>query len=509
MFVACSSTTPHVRPNIVVILVDDFGFGDMSANWNPDSSPSNTPYLDSLAHNGIMFADFHAAASVCTPSRAALLTGRLGKRTGVTKNFSPFSIGGLPTNETTFAETFKAAGYRTGMVGKWHLGMTKDFHPNSRGFDFYYGLPYSNDMGCSDDPGHNIPVGSPCPKDHSQHKGPLDVTYPGVPLYYNGSIIEQPVNQTSLSQRYAAMAAKFIKNKQDKRPFLLYAALTHMHVPLLYMDQFKNKSTNCGIYGDTLLEMDNTIKTIVEAIKESGQEKSTLVWIAGDNGPWEAKCELGGDPGPLVGYWQKMIGGGGSSGKMTIWEGGHRVPAVAYWPETITGKGRDSCVVTTSMLDIYPTIASLANITLPGDRTYDGKDISDVLFRKPFPKTRVLYHPNSGAEGSVSGDFGAVRVGDYKAVYYTGGMADCSGKPGKAESHDPPLIFNVLKDPLESKPLDTNSSLYQSIYANVKEALQDIKFSLEADNITVADYTENPDIKPCCNPHHVVCRCDD
>ncbi|PIK38747.1 putative arylsulfatase G-like [Apostichopus japonicus] len=504
MMACASSSSFNKRPNILIILVDDFGFADMSGNWSPQTVPSNTPYLESLADNGIRFVDFHAAASVCTPSRAALLTGRLGKRTGVTRNFSPFSVGGLPTNETTFAETFKSAGYRTGMVGKWHLGITKEFHPNSRGFDFYYGLPYSNDMGCSDDPGHNIPIGNPCPKDRL---GEEDPTYPGVPLYYNESIVAQPVNQTSLSKRYAEMAVKFIKNEQDDKPFLLYVALTHMHVPLLYMDHFKNKSLNKGIYGDTLLEMDNTVQTIVSAVKEIGQEKNTLVWVAGDNGPWEAKCELGGDPSPFIGVWQKLEGGGGSTSKMTVWEGGHRVPAAVYWPGTI--KGGLISEVTTSMLDIYPTIASLANVTLPGDRIYDGKDITDHLLGKPFPKDRVLYHPNSGALGSVPGDFGAVRVGDYKAVYFTGGIADCRGKLGKAESHHPPLIFNVREDPMESNPLDPGSKLYQSIYAGMKEAMIDINASLKNDNRTVADYTEDPNAKPCCNPHHVVCRCQD
>ncbi|KAJ8037656.1 Arylsulfatase G [Holothuria leucospilota] len=495
------------QPNVVIILIDDIGFADLTSNWNPSDQDSNTPFLDRMADNGIRFMDFHSAASVCTPSRASLLTGRLGKRTGVVRNFSPLSVAGLPLNETTFAETFQAAGYRTGMVGKWHLGMTSHYHPNSRGFDFYFGLPYSNDMGCSDDPGYNIPTDTPCPKD-KLFNADVSVSvpfYPAVPLFTNRTIVEQPVNQTTLSQQYAQMAGKFMKNnRKDARPFLLYAALTHMHVPLSYMPEFKNKSNWRGVYGDTLLEMDNTIKDIVNAIKDAGEENNTLVWVAGDNGPWEVKCELAGDPGPFVGYWQKS--GGGSSAKMTVWEGGHREPALAYWPGTI--KGGQTVYTTVSMMDIYPTIAALANISMPGNRIYDGIDISNLLLQKPFATKRVLFHPNSGAVGSVAGEFGAIRVGDYKAIFFTGGMSDCGGKTGIPKNHNPPLIFNIEEDPLESKPMDPETALYQSVLTDVKKALSEINKSIEGDNTTVTDYTENPNMRPCCNHDHVVCRCN-
>ncbi len=149
------------RPNFVILFADDIGYGDLGAN-KESPAESDTPFMDRLASKGTRFTDFHAGASVCTPSRAALLTGRLGKRTGIIRNFAFGSEGGLPLNETTFAETFKAAGYQTGMIGKWHLGHNGPFLPSNRGFDFYYGIIASADMGCADSPGYNLPACPPC-----------------------------------------------------------------------------------------------------------------------------------------------------------------------------------------------------------------------------------------------------------------------------------------------------------------------------------------------------------
>nr|XP_006821531.1 PREDICTED: arylsulfatase G-like [Saccoglossus kowalevskii] len=300
------------NPNFIVLFADDIGWGDLGANWNQHKS--NTPNLDTLAKNGIRFTDFHSGASVCTPSRAALLTGRLGLRTGVTHNFQIESVGGLPLNETTFAETFKAAGYRTGMLGKWHLGVNGRYHPSHRGFDYYFGLPYSNDMGCCDNPGYDIPSCAPCPKDrhqmYNQSKYNDLLCYPqsALPLYENTTIIEQPVDIFTLSERYADKALEFIENSsQHDQPFLLYVAFAHMHVPLAHRTKFTNSSTD-GIYGDTLRELDDVIGRIVQSVRKANKEQDTLIWFTGDNGSWSVKCQYGGSQGPFLGTWQKEEG---------------------------------------------------------------------------------------------------------------------------------------------------------------------------------------------------------
>ncbi|KAJ8038068.1 Arylsulfatase G [Holothuria leucospilota] len=384
-------------PNMVIIILDDVGYGDLGCYWNPTGQRSNTPFLDYMASEGIRFTDFHSAGSVCVPSRGSILTGRMCVRTGFPNRIPDDVIGGLPFNETIIAETFKAAGYRTGLIGKWgSLGVSPKYHPNSRGFDLFYGLPDSNNHGCTLEAGGTVKP-RVCPSSWSdipEYNGTRcslcsfdnDIGNYGVPLYHNRIIIEQPVNQTTLSLRYSQMAAEFVKD--GSQPYLLYVALAHMHTPLFHMPEFEGKSASNSVYGDTLLEMDNTIKTIVEAIRESGEEANTLIWVASDNGPDEGQCQFAGSPGPFTGVWQRKEGGGGSTSKSTPFEGGHRVPSIVYWPGTIEGGQVSDALI--SGMDVYPTMAALANIQMPGDRTYDGMDISDLLLGRPFHGRRVI-----------------------------------------------------------------------------------------------------------------------
>ncbi|XP_072044612.1 arylsulfatase G-like [Amphiura filiformis] len=509
-----SKVTNDVRPNFIIILADDMGWGDLGANWNPDGMVSDTPYMDKIAADGIRFTDFHSGASVCSPSRAALLTGRLGKRTGVIHNFGKGAEGGLPLNETTFAETFRAAGYKTGMVGKWHLGTKGLYHPYNRGFDFYFGLPYSNDMGCMDDPGGNLPACPACPKDNSTlldeavFKAPSGCDMKlAVPLYNNTSVIEQPVNQTTLTARYTDRATAFIKQSAaEKQPFVLYVAFAHMHVPLIYnRTKFGNKSLSRGMYGDVLREMDYAVADIVSAVQDVSVDKNTLIWFSSDNGPWELKCNFGGSIGPYVGGWQKEQGGGGSSGKQTVWEGGHRVPSFAYWPGRIKPGQVDDSIL--SALDIYPTMASIANVNMPTYRKYDGVDVSEVLFSGKKIRNRSLFHPNSGAFGSY-GNFDGVRInGTYKAIFESGGSPECGGNTGTSASHNPPLIFDIFNDIRELSPLDNTSATYAKVMSTLKTVLSDIDLDINKDNTTVVDYNTSSDDWPCCDSKHVVCRC--
>ncbi|XP_063816811.1 arylsulfatase G isoform X2 [Pseudophryne corroboree] len=381
---SCLKKKSPKKPNFIVILADDIGYGDLGANMAAQTT--NTPNLDKMASNGLRLVDFHSAASTCSPSRASLLTGRLGIRNGVTHNFAPKSIGGLPLNETTLANVLKQSGYITGLIGKWHLGHHKRYHPNWRGFDYYYGIPYSNDMGCTDTPGYNLPLCPPCPRHSENHQRSAGGCYTrlALPLMENSVIMEQPVDLTSLPARYADKAITFIRNASDRgQPFFLFVALAHMHVPLSPVPV----AAQCGPYEESLQEMDHLVGEI-----RASTDDNTLIWFTGDNGPWAQKCHLAGNVGPFIGAWQTTQGG--SAAKQTTWEGGHRVPTIVYWPERIPQNRTSSALL--SMLDIFPTLVTLANGTLPADRRLDGKDISKILCGGLQEEQRVERWPVMG-----------------------------------------------------------------------------------------------------------------
>lgn len=486
------------QPNFIVILADDVGWGDLGANW---AETKETPHLDQLAAEGTRFVDFHSAASTCSPSRASLLTGRLGLRNGVTHNFAISSLGGLPRNETTLAEVLREAGYSTGAIGKWHLGHHGHHHPSSRGFDYYYGIPYSHDMGCTDTPGYNLPPCPPCPGHSAAARVVRKDCYTEValPLMENTTIIQQPVELGSLARCYAEEAERFIQRASAKgQPFFLYLALAHMHVPLVPLPP---PGPGRGIYGASLGEMDALVARVKEAADSLGRG-STLLWFTGDNGPWAQKCELAGRLGPFVGAWQRQRGG--SSAKQTTWEGGHRVPALAYWPGRVPA-GRTSQALL-SILDIFPTLVALAGAALPPNRRFDGLDVSPVLFGWSDVGHKVLLHPNSGAAGKA-GEVEALRLHQYKAFYTTGGALACDGSTGPAQQHHPPLIFNLARDIQEQEPLDVASSEYQAVLPAISRAYAQALQDIAADNVSVADYSQDPAAIPCCNVQHVGCRC--
>ncbi|XP_070541527.1 arylsulfatase G-like isoform X2 [Ptychodera flava] len=511
-------------PNFIILFGDDVAWGDLGANWNPNKTASDTPNLDQLAQSGVRFTDFHAAASVCSPSRASLLTARLGIRNGVTKLFSSSAVEGLPLNETTFAEVFKAAGYNTAMIGKWHLGLNGSYHPLGRGFDHYLGVPMSNDEGCGDHPGHSIPEPKPCSKDNDTFTfHPISVSNDcemgecddsagwALPLLENRTVIEQPADLWSLSDKYSHKAVELIKQMgSSEKPFLLYVAFAHMHVPLGHSARYTNTSVH-GFYGDTVKEMDGIVGDIMEALRVNGLENDTMVWFTADNGPWVSKCQYAGDQGPFTGTWQETIGGGGSTAKLTPWEAGHREPAMVSWPGRIQpGQVCDSLL---STMDIFPTMAAIAGLAMPPNRKFDGIDISDVIFHgKRVYEERALFHPNSLSAGTA-GDINTYRVGKYKAMYLTGqsfaAASSCGGKRGPVEKHDPPLIFNVQEDPAESTPLDSSSTEYKMALKQIQSAATFIKNDIATDNTTVASYKTDPSCRPCCNRKHVVCRCFD
>ncbi|XP_027374978.1 arylsulfatase G isoform X5 [Bos indicus x Bos taurus] len=360
------------------------------------------------------FVDFHAAASTCSPSRAALLTGRLGLRNGVTHNFAVTSVGGLPLNETTLAEVLRGAGYVTGMIGKWHLGHHGSHHPNFRGFDYYFGVPYSHDMGCTDTPGYNHPPCPACPRGDRPSRNLERDCYSdlALPLYENLNIVEQPVNLSALAQKYAEKATQFIQQASTSgRPFLLYVGLAHMHVPLAGTPPSAGPRGQ-RLYSAGLREMDHLVGRIKDTVDLVGKN-NTFLWFTGDNGPWAQKCELAGSVGPFTGSWQARRGG--SPAKQTTWEGGHRVPALAYWPGRVPVNVTSAALL--SVLDIFPTVLALAGAPLPQGRRFDGLDVSQVLFgraqtgHRSAPRETIV-NPLEVADGRPGGK----HRSDYKDV---------------------------------------------------------------------------------------------
>jgi arylsulfatase A-like enzyme len=491
----------------------------MGANWH--AAAGMTPHMDQLAAEGIRFTDFHVGASVCSVSRAALLTGRLGVRTGVVTNFAIDSVAGLPRTEKTITELLKPVGYRTAAVGKWHLGTTPGYHPTYRGFDKYVGIPYSVDMGCSATGGQDRGSSRKC------GSGNLKPTphqwQAALPLYHsesvncsgqtagscNGDIIEAPVNFDTLSDTYSSFATEFIGNaSSNASPFLLYVPFSHIHTPQYVATRNAGKSGKTGEAGhfyDTLLELDETVGKIMAALAaDKAVDANTLTFLTGDNGPWETKCNLTGSAGPYTGLWQRTKGGGGSASKTTTWEGGHREVGVARWPGKIKPRVSNATI---STLDFLPTFLALTGIPLPADRVFDGIDISAVLFQGSEQGHTSLFHPNSGMEGAVMGKLDGVRWKNWKAIYQTGGAADCEGNKGIIARHDPPLLFDLDRDPAESTALDTSTEPYQSVAATIAGLLKAQMHSVNTTMQSTVDYNVSLADEPCAH-YPTSCRFD-
>ena len=401
-------------PNVVIIFTDDQGYGDLGSYGHPTI---RTPHLDRMAAEGQRWTSFYVADSVCTPSRAALLTGRLPVRSGMAGDtrrvLFPDSAGGLPASEITIARMLKARGYATTAIGKWHLGHLPQYLPTSHGFDSYYGVPYSNDM---DATGTELPAGEP----RRRIMNPR-IDYWNVPLMRNGDILERPADQTTLTSRYTDEAIAFVKGNAE-RPFFLYLAHSMPHVPLFRSREFEGRSAR-GLYGDVVEELDWHTGRLLDTLRELKLERRTLVVFTSDNGPWAVYDEQGGSAGPLRGA------------KAGSFEGGMRVPAIFWWPGTI-----DSAVVTGigSTLDLLPTIAALAGVDLPPGRNLDGHDLGPVLRGSaPSPRQTMFFYRARALH--------AVRHGSFKAHFIT--RPDYGNEP--PVEHNPPLLYNLDEDPSE------------------------------------------------------------
>jgi arylsulfatase A-like enzyme len=404
------------KPNIVIILADDLGYGDLGCYGHPSV---RTPNLDRMAAQGMRFTDFYTAAEVCTPSRAALLTGRYPIRSGMCHDkfrvLRRESTGHLPEEEITLAEQLKGQGYATALIGKWHLGVWSNNptgHPSRHGFDYNFGLPHSNDM----NPAPGAPKGAPGRLEQ-------DPAWWQAPLYRGQELIEKPADQTTLTRRYTEEAIRFINEKKDGR-FFLYLAHTFPHVPLFASDKFRGTSPR-GLYGDVVEEIDWSVGQVLDALRAAGVEKNTLVIFTSDNGPWLIQGLAGGSAGLL------------RDGKGSTWEGGMRVPGIAYWPGRIPAGS--VCREIASTMDLFTTCSNLAGAKIPDDRPIDGIDILPLLTGSGTVK-RDGYFFYRGTQ------LFAARLSNWKAHYYT--------QPGygtpKPEAHDPPLLFDVHIDPGEN-----------------------------------------------------------
>tara|TARA_R110002049_G_scaffold116110_1_gene268451 strand:+ start:9780 stop:11207 length:1428 start_codon:yes stop_codon:yes gene_type:complete len=391
LFLSIVSCTNHPsvkndKPNIIIIFTDDQGYQDIGCFGSPDIE---TPNLDKMAQEGIRLTDFYAAQPICSASRAGLLTGCYPNRLGVHGAFMPNSNRGLNPSETTIAEMLKGIDYKTGILGKWHLGDHPDLMPNKQGFDEYFGIPYSNDMW----PMH--------PQQGTVFNfGPL-------PLYENETIIDTLTNQSSLTTQITERSINFIKKNKDA-PFFLYIAHPQPHVPLHVSDKFKGKSKR-GLYGDVIMEIDWSVGQVLATLKENNIDDNTIVIFTSDNGPWLSYGEHAGSADPL------------REGKGTALEGGQREPCIIRYPKKIKpGRVIDIPMMT---IDILPTIAKITGAELP-NKKIDGKNIWDIWTgeskESPHEAYYFYYHVN---------ELHGIRYGKWK-MYFPHRYRTLNGREG-------------------------------------------------------------------------------
>ncbi|MEO9003123.1 MAG: sulfatase [Ginsengibacter sp.] len=412
------------KPNVVIIFMDDMGYGDPDFNMGIGYT---TPNIDRLGAEGMRFTNFYSAQGTCTASRAGILTGCYPNRIGLFGALAPWSETALNPKEETIANVLKNGGYSTCMVGKWHLGSKPPFLPTHFGFDQYLGLPYSNDM-------WPVNYGGKPITDTSNHR----YNYPILPLLQGDKVlrhIRTLEDQGQLTQSYTRFATKFIKEHKSK-PFFLYFANSMVHVPIAASPAFLGKSEN-GLFGDVMQEVDWSVGQIMKTLRDESLDKNTLVIFTSDNGPWLNYGNHAGNTGGL------------REGKGTSFEGGQREPCLMRWPGHIPAG--TVCNKIASTIDLMPTITALSNSRLP-EKKIDGINILPLLLGKPDadPRTEFVYYYNRNS-------LECIRQGKWKLVFphksrsYKSHPPGHDGFPGPTSEIDVPLaLYDMSTDPGET-----------------------------------------------------------
>ncbi|MCF6351431.1 MAG: sulfatase [Cyclobacteriaceae bacterium] len=450
-----ANNTDNKLPNIVIIFMDDMGYGDLASYG---ATQFQTPNIDRLASEGVRFTNFYVSHAVCSASRAALLTGCYANRVGISGALMPNSKIGLNTNEETIPELLKKRKYKTAAFGKWHLGDAPQFLPLQHGFDEYLGVPYSNDMWpVYFDGSRNLP------KAYKRKIG-----FPELPLIKDSNKIKDIKNlqdQAELTTFYTESAIDFINRNKDN-PFFIYLAHSMPHVPLAVSDKFKGKSKQ-GLYGDVIMEIDWSVGQIVKTLKKNELTNNTLIILTSDNGPW---LNFGNHAGSA---------GGLREGKGTSFEGGQRVPCIMKWPKVIPEGIVSNNMAST--IDVLPTLASIVNVPLPRKRI-DGVNILSLMKgdNKANPRTSFYYYYREN-------DLEAVRQNQWKLVFphghksYEGFLPGVDGFPGNYGQVETGMaLYNMRTDPGERYDL---KELYPEIVEELTKLAEQARADL-GDNLT-------------------------
>ena len=478
------------QPNIVMTLGSGLGWGDIGAN---NLYEKNTPNIDKLASNGINYFDYHIGGNTAGPSMAALLTGRMSQRTGVRKDFTPKSIGGIPGTEKTIADYLKAEGYMTGFIGVWDLGHEENFLPTAHGFDYFYGTPFEPSMGCVQASNSYMPG---CVQLDNRNCGD---SLANVPLMVNTEIIEQPVTMTNLSvSMLYAKANKFIDEAiSNEQPFFLIISPSEISLPATILPE------GIPTKVDLLRQLDSMVAATQEILETRGILDSSISMFSTRTGPKMADCDFSGDTTPFLGLWQTNADPYSSAGCGSNWEGALRVPFIMSLPDLVQTPYVNKQLK--SAVDVLPTIAEIVGINLPTDRTFDGMSLTydfnaSVPYLLPDTTQRILYFQEPDTD-----EIFVIRMENLKIYFRSSGSKKCGSSydpSGIYTYYEYPVVFDLLEDKSEFNNITYNSFQLERFIE--WKSRGDKWFKNDLGLKSVVDYTESEDAIPCCSD---ICTC--